>query len=356
MLTVNGYDIYVDELEVLNNIKEQVLQQQGREILRKIKKSGQNIMVCCPIHHDGQERKPSCGILIVNKKDHKAGEFHCFSCGAVGTFEEFVSACFGYDDKGEFGKAWLMENYVSGDEFERPDIYEIEGEKADVENKLSIFNKLLNVQAKKNVEKPKYISEEELASYRFYHPYMWQRHLTPEVVERYDVGYQKDYRLPIKKEDGTIEYGRPIECLTFPCRDIDGNCLFVSRRAIHNKNFFLPLDIDKPVYGVFELPKGAKDVVICESVFNALTCATWGIPAVALFGTGNSNQYQQLADLPIRHYVLGLDPDEAGDKGSYKLKKYLGDEKELTKLIIPKGKDINDLSYAEFMSLQEITM
>lgn len=351
MLTVNGNPIYVDELEVLRNIKEQVLQQQEREILRKIKKSGQNIMVCCPIHHDGQERKPSCGILLTNKKDHKAGEFHCFSCGAVGTFEEFVSACFGYDDKGEFGKTWLLENYVSGEEYEKPDVFEIEDVKSDVCRKLNMVQKLLKLQQRKEVVTQQYISEEELARYRFYHPYMWQRHLTPEVVERYDVGFQKDFVVYEDKEKG---YKKTDDVLTFPCRDINGNCLFVSRRSVKSKNFYLPTDIDKPLYGVYELPKGVTDVVICESVFNALTCATWNIPALAMFGTGSTPQYEQLLKLPVRHYVIGLDPDDAGDKGSYKLKKYLGKEKELTKLIIPKGKDINDLTYDEFIGLQEI--
>ena len=56
MFTVKGMPIYVDEMEILQNIKEQVLQKQGREILRKIKRTGNNIMVCCPFHSEGQER------------------------------------------------------------------------------------------------------------------------------------------------------------------------------------------------------------------------------------------------------------------------------------------------------------
>ena len=337
MFTVKRMPIYVDEMEILQNIKEQVLQKQGREILRKIKRTGNNIMVCCPFHSEGQERKPSCGIVTVQKKGHDAGTYHCFSCSATGSFEQFVSGCFGVDDNGEFGSNWLMENYVSGDEYERPDI------PMDIGRANVLLSK----------PKPKYVSEEELASYRFYHPYMWQRKLTPEIVERYDVGYQKDFILVTKGEDGKDIIHPPVECLTFPVRDINGNCLFVSRRAIHNKNFFLPLDIEKPVYGVYELPKGANDVVICESVFNALTCAAYGVPAVALFGTGADSQYQQLNLLPVRHYILGLDPDKAGAKGTWKLKKHLK-HKLLTKLIIPQGKDINDLSREEFFSLPEV--
>lgn len=341
MFKVDGIPIYLDELEVLERIKETVLDEQGREILRKIKRSGDNIMVCCPKHSGGQERKPSCGILTVDKKGHSAGEVHCFSCDLVGSFDVFVSACFGFfDDEGAYGRKWLRETFISGEEYERPDV--------------PITCQRVNpFQMLKNQKTTNFVSEQELASYRFYHPYMWKRKLTPEVVEKYDVGYQKDYRLQIKKEDGTIEYSNPIECLTFPCRDINGNCLFVSRRAIYNKSFFLPLDLEKPVYGIYELPKNAESVVICESVINALTCASYGIPAVALFGTGDSLQYKQLNSLPIKHYILGLDPDKAGAKGTYKLKNNLKG-KLLTKLILPYKKDINDLTYEQFMSLPEV--
>lgn len=344
MLTVKGMPIYVDELEILNNIKEQVLQQQGREILAKIKKSGNNIMVCCPNpeHSNGQERKPSCGITLVPVKRgdrlFNAGTYHCFGCGSNGSFEKFVSLCFGVLDEGEFGQAWLIENYVTGEEYERPTV-----ESEETRQRPNVFKRL-----KKNVQ---YVSEEELASYRFYHPYMWKRKLTPEIVEKYDVGYQKDF---LVYEDKNTGYKKYDEVLTFPCRDINGNCLFVSRRSIKGKSFYLPLNLDKPVYGVYELPKDCKEVIICESVINALTCAVYGHPALALFGTGNNQQYQQLASLPIRHYILALDPDKAGNNGTYKLKKHLLRNVRMTKLIIPPKKDINDLSYEEFMSLPRV--
>lgn len=259
---------------------------------------------------------------------------NCFACGYVDTFEGLISKCFGYEGE-DFGRTWLLENFVTGESGDRPPLN-------------------IDVSRDKKIEKPTYITEEELASYRqFYHDYMWQRKLTPEIVDKYDVGYQPDFRLVTKNEDGTETVWPPIECLTFPVRDINGNTLFVSRRAIHNKNFFLPPDMEKPVYGIYELPKNCKEVVICESVFNALTCVAYGRPAVALFGTGTSYQYEQLKQLGCRKYILGLDPDKAGNKGSWKLKRALRGNF-ITKLIIPPGKDINDLSYEEFWRLPEI--
>ena len=55
----------------------------------------------------------------------------------------------------------------------------------------------------------------------------------------------------------------------------------------------------------------------------------------------------------VRKFILALDPDEAGEAGVLKLKRYLKD-KILTRLIIPKGKDINDLTYEEFQNLSQI--
>lgn len=335
MITVRSYPILVDEMEILYTIREQVLQKQGREILRKIKKSGNNIMVCCPCHNEGQERKPSCGISLVERKGYPAGTFNCFACGEKGTFPYFVAKCFGYDDA-KWGENWLLENFVTGELYERPDI------PVDM-SKPNVFDLL------KKKSNQTYVSEEELASYRFYHPYMYQRKLTNEIIERYDVGYQKDY---LVFEDPTTRYKKYDEVLTFPCRDEHGNCLFVSRRSITGKSFYLPQNIEKPVYGVYELPTNCNTIVICESVFNALTCAVYGVPAVALFGTGDSNQYEYLNKMSCKHFILGLDPDNAGNKGCYKLKHALKD-KILTKLIIPKGKDINDLTRDEFFSLKE---
>lgn len=259
---------------------------------------------------------------------------NCFACNYVDTLQGMISKCFGYMNDDTFGKNWLLQNFVTGELYNRPHI------KVDI-------NRNRNIKPVVN-----YVSEEELASYRYTHPYMYQRKLNDYVIEKYDVGYQKDFVLVTQNEDGTEKRWPPIECLTFPVRDEKGNCLFVSRRAIYNKNFFLPPNIQKPVYGIYELPKDCKTVIVCESVINALTCVVYGFPAVALFGTGDTWQAEQLNKLNVRKFVLGLDPDKAGAKGIYRLQKTIKG-KMLSKLIIPKGKDINDLSYEEFINLPE---
>lgn len=330
---VKGVPILAEETEVLRELRDQIEIQQGRQIFRKIKRSGDNIMVCCPIHNDGQERKPSCGITTKAIKGKPAGVVHCFACGYVDSLEGMISKLFGYEGT-TFGENWLLQNFVTGDLYERPSLIS--------EERNTLVKPMTN-----------YVTENELAQYRFYHPYMWKRKLTPEIVEKYDIGYQKDYKFEYE-EDGIKKYLPPQEVLTFPVKDPKGNCLFVSRRSIHGKTFFLPANLEKPVYGIYELPHDCKEAVICESVFNALTCVAYGRPAVALFGTGDKLQYEILNKLPIRRYILGLDPDSAGEKGCKKLIYNLSRTKILTRLLIPAGKDINDLTYDEFINLKEI--
>lgn len=325
MFEVRGIPILVDEVEILRELRRQVLEKTGREILRKIKPSGDNIMICCPVHNDGQERNPSCGISVKRIGDKPPGTVHCFACGYVDSLEGMISKCFGYEGT-VFGSNWLIENFMDGEEYARP--VPVPDFSREIKKKIT-----------------NYVTEEELAKYRFYHPYMYKRKLTNEIIEKYDVGYQRDFIF----EEGW----KPTEVITFPVRDKNGNCLFVSRRSIYGKTFFLPKNLDKPIYGIYELPENCSEVIICESVINALTCVVYGKPALALFGTGTAQQYSELQKMNVRKFVLALDPDKAGEAGTNKLKYHLRG-KILTKLIIPKGKDINDLTPEEFAALPEI--
>ena len=60
-----------------------------------------------------------------------------------------------------------------------------------------------------------------------------------------------------------------------------------------------------------------------------------------------------LSKLKCRHLILGLDPDEAGLKGSIRLLKSVKNKYITRYNNIPVGKDINDLNEDEFNSLQE---
>ena len=316
MLQINDNYISVGIYDILLHLRG-TLNSMGIDLLRDIKDGDDNVMVTCPNHKDGQERKPSCGIRKFDREGAKEGTVHCFTCGYACSFQEFVSNCFGYDDKGEFGSKWLLETFYS----------------IGIENRQDY----LDFSDNESNNKINYISEEELAKYRFYHPYMYQRKLTDDIINKYDIGYDPE-------NGGSI---------TFPVCDEFGRCLFIGRRMINYHYFNYPKNVDKPLYGLHLVPDDCNDLIVCESVFNALTCVRYGKNAIALLGTGTKNQYDMLSKLKCRHLILGLDPDEAGLKGSIRLLKSVKNKYITRYNNLPVGKDINDLNEDEFNSLQE---
>jgi DNA primase len=68
----------------------------------------------------------------------------------------------------------------------------------------------------------------------------------------------------------------------------------------------------------------------------------YGLPAIALLGTGTKEQVEALKSLDYRKYILCLDNDTAGRAGMNKLYKSLYKYKLINYLIAPVGKDIND--------------
>ena len=112
-------------------------------------------------------------------------------------------------------------------------------------------------------------SEEELDSYRYFHPYMYKRKLTDEIIELFDVGYDKDFVLKSKTTGNEMH----LQCITFPVRDITGKTLFIARRCVNNKIFHYPEGVTKPLYGIYELyqlPEFPKTVYVCESIIASL--------------------------------------------------------------------------------------
>ena len=321
-MEVNNHVILDDTQDILIELRKQ-LELNGVKRFAKFIDSGKNIQTNCPFHKEGQERKPSFGI---NKN---TGECHCFGCGWSGTLSEMISNCFGKDDFGAYGNKWLIRNFLSVAVESRPDI--------DVD-----FCRRKKITS----ETKKYISEQELDSYRYTHPYMYKRKLTDEIIDLFDIGYDKN-----------------TECITFPNRDISGNCLFIARRSVKTKFFNYPQDVEKPVYGLYECNICAKtiknwfpdEIIICESMIDALTCWVYGRYAVALNGTGNENQFKTLRNMPNRKFILATDMDEAGLKARERIRQSLGN-KLVTEYVwdINVAKDINDMNKEYFDSLKEV--
>lgn len=315
MFSVNGNPIIEDEMNILEELRRQCTLN-GFDYFRVLKLSGKdNIMTNCPFHKDGQERRPSFGVSRVDMK------CHCFTCGWAGTFEQMVSDVFQhYDDGGAFGRSWLSKNFLTVSvEVRKP-----------LELSLSRSSRTLVVP-----QCPGF-TEKELDKYRYYHPYMYKRGLTDEIIEMFDVGFDADS-----------------QCITFPVYHVNKDPAFIARRSVKTKFFNYPSGVEKPVYCAERFISGKySEAIICESFFNTLTCWKHGKPSVALMGTGTEYQYKILRDLPVRKYILAMDPDDAGKKAMERLRKNLQGVKIITYLEVPYGKDINDCDDI-FETLQE---
>lgn len=323
-------DQVIDTVEKLSELK----------MLRKNRISNDWYSCFCPFHAGGQEKKPAFGILLQEQfkggQHYPAGWCHCFACGYVKQLHEMITDLMKLKDISLDGFEWLKEN-IPGFEGENDfDFLVPEELMQSVNSKFALDH----ISAQMNKQKPQFVLEEELASYRFTVPYMYERKLTDEVIERYDIGFDPNFILPGRK--------KPTPSITMPVHDKDGNVLFLCRRSIEGKIFNYPTDVLKPVYGLFQLPKGCKTVIICESILNALTAVVYGYNAVALLGTGNAYQIMQLKLLGVQEFVLCLDPDEAGKKGTAKLKRALKSVAIVWTMPIPVGKDANNLTKEEF--------
>ena len=338
-MKINDVDFTCSLQDILDELVAQ-LRANNINLIQKQKEGPTHIQITCPYHSNGQERRPSAGI---RKED---GMFHCFACGEVHTLPEVISFCFGYHDDliGKFGWSWLVKNFATIAVEERKDV-EIDLERSNISNKSAVLDS-------RNFDKHNWVSEKELDKYRYYHPYWKKRGITDErIIELFDLGYDKD-----------------TECITMPVRDKNGNCLFVARRSIHTKWFNYPEGVKKPLYGLYEyhsctnvLDENLAEVrvkqnemIVCESMIDALTCWQYGSYAVALNGLGNELQFKQLRELPCRKLILATDNDEAGMRARERIRKNVTN-KLITEYILPKGKkDINELSKEEFLSLLEI--
>ena len=335
-MILDGVLLNAELSDILNELQRQ-LHMNDIPLLKKIKDVGDDFMITCPYHGNGQERRPSAGI---RKED---GVFHCFACGETHSLQEVISYCFGnYDDiLGKEGWKWLLKNFAITQVEQRNDIV------IDCDRKVAKIEKQKRLNA--------FVSDDILDKYRYIHPYMYKRGLTDEIIELFDIGYDEE-----------------TDCITFPIRDIYGNCLGVARRSTHGKYFNYPNGFEKPLYGLYELyqqcidnpiidKNGIRngfsrsynfdDVIVCESMLDALSFWTVGKYAVALNGLGSEMQFEQLRDLSCRTIILCTDMDEAGLKARQKLKKQLYN-KIVMQYFLPEGrKDANDCTKSELKNL-----
>lgn len=314
------------------------------QLIRLNRPIGDYYSVYCPIHSNGQEKKPSCGVLLHDQykgeRKYPASWVHCFSCGLAKPLSDVITDILKQRNISKSGLDWLKEN-IPGFDAEAVEFDFLIPQ--DLSTTLQSKYAIDYINSQIISESHNYVSEEELASYRLTVPYMYQRGLTDELIEKYDIGYDANFIPPGRK--------KPLPCITFPVKDEKGNTLFLCRRSVEGKFFHYPQGVEKSVYGIYELPRGVKSVLVCESCFNALTAQKYGYNAVALLGTGTSYEISQLKRLGVQEFVLCLDGDEAGRRGMEKLKNALRSVAIIWTIQMPADKDVNDCTKEEFDAL-----
>lgn len=289
----------------------------GLERFRSIQNKGDYIMTNCPIHKNGQEHNPSCGILTVDKDGKPAGLLHCFSCGYVATFDKMISQVIGKNDDGEFGREWLLTNFINTEDEDR----EID----------------LGLDDSYNTQEVQIVPESELKRYRYYHPYWGKRKIPESICIKFDLGFDKQ-----------------LNAITMPFWDLRGRCVGVTRRLIYTKKYLIPKGITKPVYLLnFAIKEHWAELCLCESQINALYLNSLGYKACACFGTGTESQAEDIIRSGVRSVVICFDGDDAGRNGAKKMYNYLRNSVLCSKIVVPEGKDVNDLSAEEIKCLME---
>ena len=296
-------------------------------LISKQRNSGDHIQITCPYHSNGMERKPSAGI---RKSD---GVFHCFACGEIHTLPEVISHCFGHDEDliGTWGWQWLLKNFAIVQVEERKDV-EIDFRRSNMADKNSIKADKINNNR---------VTEEELDKYRYTHPYILKRGVSEKIVELFDIGWDAK-----------------TDCITFPNLDKYGNCLFVAKRSVKQKFFQYPKDVQKELYGIYQLYQlhpFPSEVYVCESMIDCLYLWTFDIPACAMNGLGNEIQFKQLRELPCRVLILATDSDKAGLRARERIRMNMQNTKIIKEVVLPKGrKDINECTPNEIQNLVEV--
>lgn len=290
------------------------LRRRGSKLFSKgYKESGDYLMVQCPYHKYGQERHPSSQF---RKSD---GLFYCHGCKEVHGLPEVIFYCLEVN-----GKNWLRDNFQLTEVDQR--------------------NVSFNFGESEKTEK-QYIDKSVLAQYRFTHPYMFERKLDLLTIRKFDIGYDAENN-----------------CITFPIKDPDGNILFIATRNVSTKFFHYPEYVEKPLYGHYEINrekrKGVEvsEVYVCESMLDALVIWRYGKFAIALNGTGSSEQYELLRKSDFRVLILATDNDDAGRRARERLKKNVRNKliREIDYSSYGDCKDINDMTEEQFLNAKII--
>lgn len=318
-----------DIFEIVSTLQND-LRRQGIPYLHHAKRINNNLMITCPYHKNGQEKTPSCGILLADRvgqgatgpKVYKAGTVHCFTCGATHSLDEMISFVHGQADNGTFGKEWLLRNFS---------ILSTEEISFDFDLTLTVPTK----------------AEVPYKQFKRYHEYFAKRGISEAVADAFDLGYDEFH-----------------DAVVLPHFDKEGRCIMLIKRSIKEHAYFNTTGASKTasLYGLHMVYRKLGALVdvpyvfVAEGAFDVLRLWQAGYPAVGILQASMSDhQVHLLEKLPFQRIVIATDNDTAGRNIADQLAKRLGKTKEVYRLVYPAGrKDPGEMTDEELENMKVV--
>jgi 5S rRNA maturation endonuclease (ribonuclease M5) len=275
-------------------------------------RKGSDFLIRCPDHAGGNERTPSFVINGDDSKRFKLGAGHCFSCGAnYKSWHETLNRLGG-------GDASLASN-------------------ADVMD-LQVYD--ITKGFRKSIKEGSGFKKSEIAEIRASKPWPKDRNWR---------GIPGKTLVKIKARLSTNKFG--YDRLFIPAY-VGGKLkggVFANIKKHGKRNYFnmsgdwanlilVFIDYVKDTFG-----DDLDTIVIVEGPRDALRLLSWGIPAVAMLGTGhavNPNKFDLLSSLDLKSVVLAFDGDDAGRSAYRAAKETLKKEYKVYRVKFPEGEDV----------------
>ncbi|WP_409500897.1 DNA primase [Mannheimia glucosida] len=321
----------------------------------KLKKAGRDYQACCPFHH---EKTPSFSV------SQSKQFYHCFGCGVHGNVITFLMDY----DKLEFPEAIEELAAMHGLEVPRENVIQRDGKpQANFKTKRNLYE-LMEAVAK--------FYQQNLSHQIEPQSYLQQRGLSPEIIERFEIGFapnafdaalrtfgqsseetQKllDTGVLTKNDSGRI-YDKFRNRVMFPIRDKRGRVIAFGGRVLPNdeqgaKYMNSPETViyhkGSELYGLYQALKVNETpdyLFVVEGYMDVVALAQFGVDnAVASLGTATTGEQIQQMFRCTEQIVCCYDGDRAGRDAAWRALEnalpYLQDGRQLKFIFLPDGED-----------------
>src|SRR5580700_3802281 len=343
--------------EVIERLKEEVSLQRLVELAGvELRQKGKDLVGLCPFH---EERT---GSLVVTPEKNL---WHCMgACQAGGSVIDWVMRAEGVSFRHavELLRDGVAPSALSGPRVTRSTVAKLPSPLPIGAGERELLERVVGFYAQTLRECPEALAVLE------------RRGLDdPGLIEEFRLGYANrtlGYRLPAKNRKPGAELRGKLQelgvlratghehlsgSLVIPVGDVNGEVVQLYGRKLRDdlnhrgssRHLYLP----GPRRGVFNakaLPAAGGELVVCESLIDALTFWRHGLRHVtAAFGADGFTDelHTALKDAGIGRVLIAFDRDEAGDRGAAALADRLGAEGvECFRVLFPAGQDANSFA------------